>query len=126
MNVMQFLDFLGVTELWNNIKAFVLGQVVELTQAEYDALNEEEKMSGVTYYITDTNNESYVSASEIAYNNLSSGLSSTNVADAIDELASTINQMQQIYVNEGTLNLPQVSASINNGTLSLGISEGGN
>ena len=118
MNILKIISLQRLQEFLDYIKAFVLGQVVELTQAKYNSLSEEEKMSGVTYYITDANNESYVNASEVAYNNLSSGLSSTNVANAIDELASAINQIKQFYVSEGVLYLPQGSASVSEGTLS--------
>lgn len=37
----------------NTIQAWIESKFVELTQAEYDALSEAEKMNGTVYYITD-------------------------------------------------------------------------
>lgn len=60
---------------------------VELTQAEYDALVQAGTVDLVNtvYFITDGNANAN-SASETTYNNASSGLSATNVQNAIDEL----------------------------------------
>jgi len=57
---------------------------VELTQAQYDALSQEEKLNGTTYYITDGQN--ITTASAVSYNNTASGLTATNVQGAIDEV----------------------------------------
>ena len=59
---------------------------VELTQAEYDALTEEEKMNGTTYFIKDAEGEGIIKASDAVYDNDDSGLSATNVQAAIDEM----------------------------------------
>lgn len=62
---------------------------IELTQAEYDALSEEEKNNGSLYFITDGESApsaNRFSASGISYDNTDSGLSATNVQDAVDEV----------------------------------------
>lgn len=56
----------------------------ELTQSEYDALSDEEKNNGTTYYITDA--DANGEASTVGYSNTTSGLSATTVQDAIDEI----------------------------------------
>ena len=58
---------------------------IEITQAEYDALSDEEKASGA-YWITDAD-ANFGNAGMIPYNNTTSGLSATNVQGAIDEVA---------------------------------------
>ncbi len=63
-----------------------VGKGIELTQAEYDALSEEEKNNGTTYYIKDGDTNLPVNATNINYNNTDSGLSSTNLQDAVDEI----------------------------------------
>ena len=61
---------------------------VELTQAQYDALSQAEKLNGTTYYITDGQN--ITTASAVTYDNTNSGMTATNVQGAIDEVESTI------------------------------------
>ena len=58
---------------------------VEVTQAEYDALPTSEKMNGSIYFITD-GSVSYPTASQMRYDNTESGIPSTSVQGAIDEL----------------------------------------
>lgn len=57
---------------------------VELTQAQYDALSQAEKLNGTTYYITDGQN--ITTASAVTYDNTASGLTATDVQSAIDEV----------------------------------------
>lgn len=57
---------------------------VELTQAQYDALSQAEKLNGTTYYITD--GENITTASAVSYDNTASGMTATNVQGAIDGL----------------------------------------
>lgn len=57
---------------------------VELTQAQYDALPSSKLTDGVTYFITDTS--TVMSATDVSYDNVGSGLSATNVQGAIDAL----------------------------------------
>lgn len=66
---------------------------VELTQAEYDALPASKLTDGVSYYIKDGESApsaNRFSASGISYDNTDSGLSATNVQDAVDSLDSEI------------------------------------
>ena len=65
------------------------GGGVTLTQAEYDALPQEEKVKG-TYYITDASE--ILDASAVSYYNGDSGLDATNMQDAIDELESDFTE----------------------------------
>lgn len=58
---------------------------IELTQAEYDALPEEQKQNGC-YIITDGESEPFT-AENVSYDNTDSGLVATDVQAAIDELA---------------------------------------
>jgi len=59
--------------------------VIELTQAEYNALTPEEKLNGTEYFITDGTNPP-VEAASILYDNEDSGLVASDVQNAIDEL----------------------------------------
>lgn len=60
--------------------------MVALTQIEYDALTTAQKNNGNFYFITDAD-PSYFSAENIDYDNTDSGLTATNVQDAVDEIA---------------------------------------
>lgn len=71
----------------NGIKYFG-DNSVELTQAQYDALSQAEKLNGTTYYITDGQN--ITTAAAVSYNNTASGLTATNVQAVIDELGLVI------------------------------------
>ena len=66
--------------------------MVALTQSEYDALTTAQKNNGNFYFITDTD-PTYFSSENIDYDNTTSGLSATNIQDAIDEVsAETANK----------------------------------
>ena len=65
-----------------------LSNTVALTQTEYNALSHDQKNNGNFYFITDAD-PSYFSASNIDYDNTSSGITATNVQDAVDEIDST-------------------------------------
>ena len=58
--------------------------VLEMTKAEYDALPEAKKMDGTVYMITDDTGG--WEAEDSAYDNTESGLTATNVQDALDEI----------------------------------------
>lgn len=61
---------------------------IECTQAQYDAWEQAGTVeSDVSYYITDQDNPNVASATSVMYDGTSSGLSATNVQDAIDEIA---------------------------------------
>lgn len=64
--------------------------MVALTQAQYDALSTAQKNNGNFYFITDAN-PSYFSATNIDYNNTDSGLTATDIQDAIDEVVGSIS-----------------------------------
>ena len=49
----QFLDLNGLELYHENLTDWVDAKTVELTQAEYDALPESEKLNGTEYFITD-------------------------------------------------------------------------
>lgn len=57
----------------------------ELTEAEYNALSESEKLADKIFLITDSTEGQL--AKEVSYDNIDSGLTATNVQDAIDDLA---------------------------------------
>lgn len=59
---------------------------IELSQADYEALSEEEKHNGTIYFITDGGGE--IESATVTYDNEESQLESDNVQDAIDELHS--------------------------------------
>lgn len=60
--------------------------VLEMTKAEYDALPEAKKMDGTVYMITDDTGG--WEAEDSAYDNTESGLTATNVQDALDEIVT--------------------------------------
>lgn len=62
------------------------GKGREITQAEYDALSEEEKKNGTVYYITDDEGVVLENACSIAFNNAGTDITATNVQAAIEEL----------------------------------------
>lgn len=66
-------------------------EVLEVTQEEYNALGDVVNSDGKVYYIKDAgiNGVDY-SAAELSYDNSTSGLSSSTVQGAIDELKSMI------------------------------------
>ena len=71
---------------------------VELTQVEYDALEQAgEVLSDVDYHITDGNNPNVATASQVMYDNSDSGISATNVQTAINSVRKTV--LQQDYTN---------------------------
>lgn len=63
--------------------------VLELTKAEYDALPDAKKMDGTVYMITD--DDGGWEAERSTYDNTASGLTATNVQDALDELKEREN-----------------------------------
>ena len=60
--------------------------VLEMTKAEYDALPEAKKMDGTVYMITDDTGG--WEAENASYDNTTSGLTATNVQDALDEVSN--------------------------------------
>lgn len=69
---------------------------VELTQAEYNALPTSKNSDNINYYITDgiaSESSINLGANAIVYNNTTSGLTATNAQDAIDELNTTVDTL---------------------------------
>lgn len=61
---------------------------VWISQAEYDALSEEEQMSGTTYYVYDADSDLDVDASDIPFT--SENYEATNVGDALEEVNESL------------------------------------
>ena len=71
----------------------ILNYKVEKTQAEYDALSDEEKNNGKIYFITDANMGG--TASEVSFDNTTSDLTSPNVQRAINEVNDKVNELSE-------------------------------
>lgn len=71
--------------------------VLEMTKAEYDALSEAKKMDGTVYMITDDTGG--WEAENSAYDNTQSGLTATNVQDALDELDSNQTRVESYLMD---------------------------
>lgn len=71
----------------------ILNYKVEKTQAEYDALSDEEKNNGKIYFITDANIGG--TASEVSFDNTTSDLTSPNVQRAINEVNDKVNELSE-------------------------------
>lgn len=69
---------------------------VVLTQQEYDALSVAEKNNGITYYISDAEEDLFLSASEISATNTSGG--SSNVQAILNSLSAEIGNKQDDVV----------------------------
>lgn len=83
----------AIDELNDKIKTGGGSNIRQLTQAEYDALSEEEKLNGTEYRITDANLEG--TASNIVYDNAASGLQARNVQGAVDELKDDVDTLNE-------------------------------
>ena len=82
----------AIDELNDKIKTGGGSNIRQLTQAEYNALSEEEKMNGTEYRITDANLEG--AASNIVYDNATSGLAARNLQTAVDELNTNLGGLK--------------------------------
>ena len=89
----KILTYDGLSKYTEDIVDYVDDKAIELTQSEYDALPSEVQNYGTIYFVTDGGG-SGGSASNVAYNNSSSGLVATNVQSAIDELKEEINNLK--------------------------------
>lgn len=67
------------------------------TQAEYDLIANPDP--NTTYYITDGDAPFITNASVVSYDNTDSGLSASNVQDAIDEIVDRIYPVGSIYLS---------------------------
>ena len=101
----------AIDELTNKVKSG--GNIVYLTQEEYDALPESKESDDVEYRITDVG--SMGTAENVGYDNSKSGLAAVNVQDAIDKLDENLESKFAYIIdsfgdqlNVGTLvNYPQ-------------------
>lgn len=69
------------------------GDIMYLTQAEYDALPDTKLSDNVEYRITDASIEA-AKASNISYDNSFSGLDANNVQGAVDTLTESLEELQ--------------------------------
>ena len=76
----------AIDELTSKVKAG--GNIMYLTQAEYDALPESKESDGVEYRITDAG--TMAGAENVGYDNSKSGIEAVNVQDAIDKLDKSL------------------------------------
>ena len=84
---------------------------VTLTQAQYDALVDAGTVDPhATYFITDRSGEGGQYAANVLYDNHNSGLSSTNVQSAIDEIAPVKSSIGNI--DNVTLSTPAVGDTL--------------
>lgn len=82
----------NIPALWDDI--------IYLTQDEYDALSEAEKADVNKHYVItwpDGGSDS-VTAKDVSYDNTTSGLTSINVQDAIDELNENMDDVKTTLV----------------------------
>lgn len=98
---------------WEIIGGIGSSDAVEITQAEYDKLSEEEKQLDRFYVITDAS--SLGDASDVAYKNTESKLKSTNVQGAVDELNSKLSHVGMI-IHSTTLDTEDKVKAIYGGT----------
>lgn len=89
---------------------------VSLTQAQYDALEQQGLVNpDVTYFITNTSASTTdaVYANQVAYDNTTSGLNTTTAQGAIDLLATEAT-VKQNYITESSTALPILLGNSNN------------
>lgn len=86
----------------------VVNDTRKLTQAEYDALTDEEKNNGCIYVITDSENvrnlygDNISDAANIVYDDSETALGADNVSGAISALNSKLSQKVNVNFSEGT------------------------
>lgn len=71
----------------------VVRHIVDVTQAQYDALPSSKNSDNIIYHITDAN-ANPLNASSVTYSNTTSGMSATNVQSAVDEVNSDLADKQ--------------------------------
>ena len=106
-NSVSGLDATNIKEAIDKLAAGDAGAIT-LTQAEFDALSEEEQNNG-TYYITDDEDDFMIGEAElIYYDNTNSGLEAEDVQGAVDEIANGYLPLsggtltgKSIYFNNG-------------------------
>ena len=84
----QVMTYDAVSSKWVNGAAGGTGNAIRviLTKAQYDALPASKLSDDKLYFITDWRDQTVDDASNISYDNTTSGLLANNLQDAIDEL----------------------------------------
>ena len=98
-------DVITKVSIWGQVYPFGWGttewqEVVYLTQAEYDALPASKLTDGKIYKVKTTGvvPGGSTNASDVEYDNTTSGLTADNVQDAIDELKTNIEEQYEDWI----------------------------
>ena len=75
--------------------------IVELTQAEYDALGDVVNSDNITYYITDSDEQ--LDASSVVFDDTETQLGASDVQGAIEKVATDISELNKNFVNSKKL-----------------------
>lgn len=86
--------------------------LISMTQAEYDALSDEEKTDNNMRAILDANPD-VVDAKNVNFDNTNTNLTATNTQSAITELNGKLNNFCQFYNSTGTLGVALKEYSVN-------------
>lgn len=86
--------------------------LISMTQAEYDALSDEEKTDNNMRAILDANPD-VVDAKNVNFDNTNTNLIATNTQSAITELNGKLNNFCQFYNSTGTLGVALKEYSVN-------------
>lgn len=86
--------------------------LISMTQAEYDALSDEEKTDNNMRAILDANPD-VVDAKNVNFDNTNTDLTATNTQSAITELNGKLNNFCQFYNSTGTLGVALKEYSVN-------------
>lgn len=76
--------------------------IQELTDAQYEALSEAQKMNGTLYDVGSENDDDAMEAAVVNYDNTDSGLQAEDVQGAIDEVSASLTELDTIRYNEET------------------------
>lgn len=102
-----YLDKDGLLYYHQKVKALISSMIsdaiednfIELTQAEYDALPDSKYSDNVNYYITDAGSSDDIkNANKITFNPGVTGISSSNVQDALDYIIAKVTDMENRVV----------------------------
>ena len=77
---------------------------LEMTKAQYDALPEAKKMDGTVYLITD--DDGGWEAERSTYDNTESGLTATNVQEALDEIVESLTTLIELDPSKTVTDYP--------------------
>lgn len=103
----------AIDELSEKVKSG--GNIMYLTQAQYDALPESKESDDVEYRITDAG--TMAGAENVGYDNSKSGIEAVNVQDAIDKLDESLeeilNNSNSLKIDCGVTTATSSSTTIN-------------